>query len=326
MKTGAYGNLAKDSKAMNPTPCKPGDWIALVCPARKMTPADLEPAKALLESWGYRVRLGASVGAEDHQFGGRDAERAADIMAQFQDPEVRAILCARGGYGSARLLPLLDLDALRTHPKWLLGFSDITALHSAWWNATGLPSLHAPMPSLFAKTSPVALETLRQVLTGHFEPVQAPPHPLNQHGEAEGILLGGNLSVLYSLRDTPYFPDFNRPPQGAAGPSTEKVILFIEDLDEYLYHVDRMLLNLELGGVLDRIAGLMVGGMTGMRDNDVPFGATAEHIIRDRIGTRRFPVAFGFPAGHQPDNTPLVLGGRITLRVDAAGCRMDYRV
>ncbi|MBI1194172.1 MAG: LD-carboxypeptidase [Bacteroidetes bacterium] len=309
---------------MNPKPCQPGDLIALVCPARKMSAADLESAKALLESWGFRVRLGSSVGAEDHQFGGSDAVRAADLMTQFRDPEVRAILCVRGGYGSARLLLHLDPFVFINHPKWLVGFSDITALHTAWWNLTGLPSIHAPMPSLFQKTSPNSMQALQLAFGGHFANVHSPPHPLNREGRAEGILLGGNLSVLYSLRGTPYFPKLPDQWPAQSSPSTKKVILFIEDLDEYLYHIDRMVLNLELSGLLDQIAGLIVGGMTGMRDNEIPFGKSAEEIIRERMGTRRVPIAFGFLAGHQPDNVPLALGKKVTLSVGPEESYLEY--
>ena len=316
--------MAKDNKAMDRLTCQPGDLIAIVCPARKMSAADLEPAKALLESWGYRVRFGASVGAEDHQFGGRDTVRAADLMAQFRDPEVRAILCARGGYGSARLLPLLEPETLRTNPKWLIGFSDITALHAAWWNLTGMPSLHAAMPSLFPKTSPDFLLALQLAMSGHFANVRSDHHPLNQAGQAAGVLLGGNLSVLCSLRGTPYFPKLPTKRPGESSPSNKKVILFIEDLDEYLYHVDRMMLNLELGGVLDQISGLIVGGMTGMRDNEVPFGATAEQIIHQRMGLRQVPLAFGFPAGHQERNVPIALGTQVVLTVDEQGSYLAY--
>ena len=309
---------------MNPKPCKPGDLIAIICPARKMSAADLEPAKTLLQDWGYRVRLGSSVGAQEHQFGGSDAVRAADLMAQFRDPEVRAILCARGGYGSARLLPLLEPEILRSNPKWLLGFSDITALHAAWWNWTGMPSIHGPMPSLFQKTSPQSMRALQLAFSGQFSNVRTAHHPLNQPGHAEGVLLGGNLSVLLSLQGTGYFPKFPGQWPDQSDPSTEKVILFIEDLDEYLYHIDRMMLNLQLSGLLDQIAGLVVGGMTGMRDNEVPFGKTAEEIIRERMGNSRVPLAFGFPAGHQPENTPLALGRKVSLSVGAVDSYLAY--
>ncbi len=305
--------MAKDNKVSAPLTCQPGDLVAIVCPARKASAADLAPAVELLEQWGYRVRLGQSVGAEFHQFGGEDALRSRDLLQQLADPEVKAIFCARGGYGCARLLPELDRSFALSHPKWLVGFSDATALHAWWWKKTGLASLHGPMPMLFARTAPAALDKLRDALQGDSSPFQSPPHPLNQTGRAKGRLLGGNLSVLYSLRGTPWFP----PLEGA--------VLFLEDLDEYLYHVDRMALNLELGGILDRIAGLVVGGMTDMRDHAVPFGADAETILRDRLGSRTIPLAFGLPAGHLADNRPLILGREVELLVDSQGSTLRYR-
>lgn len=297
--------------------CRPGDLVAIVCPARKLTAGDLSDAVNLLEHWGFRVRLGESVGAEDHQFGGPDSLRASDLMKQLEDPEVRAVFCARGGYGSARLLPLLDGTVFSRNPKWLIGFSDISALHAWALNTNAIPTIHGPMPVLFPTTENKALDMLKNLLfTGTMPPIEAPAHPLNVPGEAKGVLIGGNLSVLYSLRGTPWFPAY------------EGAVLFLEDLDEYLYHVDRMMFNLELGGVLDRIAGLVIGGMTDMKDNPVPFGRSAEEIIRGRMGSRRIPMAFGFPAGHFPDNRPIILGMPVKLSVgsagSAAGTRLDF--
>jgi muramoyltetrapeptide carboxypeptidase len=314
MKIQALGILAKDNKVIDRLTCHPGDLVAIVCPARKASAHELQPAVSMLENWGYRVRLGESVGAEEHQFGGSDALRAADLHQQFSDPEVRAVFCARGGYGCGRLLPLLDPQVFRQNPKWLVGFSDVTALHAWMGIEEAGPSLHAPMPLLFDKTSQDALKRLKDLLEGRLDKVTAPSHSFNHMGTAQGILIGGNLSVLYSLRGTPWFPG----DQGA--------ILFLEDLDEYLYHVDRMMLNLSIGGVLDRIAGLIVGGMTDMKDNAIPFGQSAEVIIHqwmERTGLQ-MPVAFGFPAGHQVQNMPIILGTPVTLSVQDQYSELSY--
>ncbi len=293
-------------------PLQSGDLVAIVCPARKSTRHDLAQAIDILESWGLRVRLGKSVGAEDRQFGGPDALRAKDLMDQLADPEVRAVFSARGGYGCARLLPLLDPAVLRGHPTWLVGFSDVTALH-AWVSLQSqLITVHGPMPSTFAGTAPEALEALRKLLFGHEQELLAPPHALNRAGSARGRLVGGNLSVLYSLRGTPWFPDL------------EGAVLFLEDLDEYRYHVDRMLLNFRLGGLFEGLEGLLIGGMTDMRDNPVPFGREAEQMLAEHAGDVPYPVAMGFPAGHGADNFPLLMGRTVELQVDGAGTRLHY--
>jgi len=273
---------------------------------------ELAPAVRLLESWGLRVRLGASVGAQDRQFGGTDAERAHDLQIQWQDPDVRAIFCARGGYGCARLLPLLDPAVFRGKPTWLVGFSDVTALHAWIGHQTDLVTLHGPMPSTFAQTDSEALESLRQVLFGRRPAITTPAHSANRHGLVTGRVIGGNLSVLYSLRGTPWFPD------------TQGAILFLEDLDEYRYHVDRMLQNASLGGVWDGLAGLVVGGMTDMRDNAVPFGREAEEMLAEHTAAFSFPVAMGFPAGHIAHNMPLQLGQQATLTVQEQGASLVY--
>ncbi len=286
--------------------------MAIVCPARKVDAEELRFAVSVLESWGLRVRLGSSVGLAMHQFGGTDAERAADLQAQWADPQVKAVFCARGGYGCARLIPLLDPEIFRAHSKWLVGFSDPCALHAWLWKTAALPSIHGPMPMLFERNEPAALQHLQRLLFGERESILSAAHPLNQTGQAEGLLLGGNLSVLYSLQGTGCFPDF----RGA--------IMFLEDLDEYLYHIDRMMLNLQLSGVLDQIAGLIIGGMTDMRDHSIPFGQSAEQIIRERMGQRRIPICFGFPAGHIADNRALILGHPVRLQVEAQGARLSY--
>ena len=291
---------------------RPGDAIGLVCPARRITAEDLRPAIATIESWGWRVRLGESVGATDRQFGGDDATRARDLNAMMADPSIRAVMAARGGYGTARLLPALDAGPLRDDPKWLVGFSDLTALFGWAGREANLPALHGPMPLTFADSTPEALESLRSALAGAPIAIDTPDHAFNRAGRASAPIVGGNLSVLYSLRGTPWFPD------------TRGAILLLEDLDEYLYHVDRMLLNLRLGGILDELAGLIVGGLSDMNDNAIPFGRTAEEIVREHVDGFDYPLAFGWPAGHVADNRSLVVGAGAELDVRSSGASLRW--
>lgn len=284
-----------------------------MAPARKISVEEVAPAVRLLESWGLRPQLGASIGTADHQFAGNDGLRRADLQAALDDPIVRAVLCARGGYGTARLLDALDLSAFRRNPKWVVGFSDLTGLLAALWRHAGCASLHATMPILMGRPDhETADESLRRLLFGEPLAYAAPPHPLNRPGRATGHLLGGNLTVLHTHLGTATDVDWD----GA--------ILFLEDLDEYLYHIDRMLGHLARTGRLARLAGLVVGHFSLMRDNAVPFGHSAYEIIAHHTRAYDYPVAFGFPAGHEPLNTAFIHGGGASLTVDADGLRLAY--
>ena len=301
--------------ALFPPALRPGDTIALVAPARKITADELAPAVRILESWGLRVTLGSSISAEDHQFAGTDALRRADLQRALDDPAIRAVLCARGGYGTARLLDGLDLTGFRAHPKWVAGFSDPTALLAHLWRHTGTASLHATMPVLMGRPDhETADDSLRRLLFGEPLRYTAPPHPLNRPGTARGHLLGGNLTVLHTLLGT------------ASDADWDGAVLFLEDLDEYLYHVDRMLNHLARTGRLARLAGLVIGHFSLMRDNTVPFGHTAYDIIGQHAAAYDFPVGFGFPAGHEPLNTAFIHGAGVKLIVDAAaGLTLTYQ-
>lgn len=301
--------------AVFPPALCPGDVVVLVAPARKIAEADVQPALRLLEGWGLHPRLGASIGTEEHQFAGSDDLRQRDLQRALDDPEVRAVLCARGGYGTARLLDGLDLTAFRRHPKWVVGFSDPTALLAQLWRHAGVVSLHATMPVLMGRPAhETADDSLRRLLFGKDLTYTWPAHPLNRPGRATGPLLGGNLSVLHSLLGTSSDLDWS----GA--------ILFLEDLDEYLYHIDRMLGHLARTGRLARLAGLVVGHFSLMRDNQVPFGHTAYEIIAHHVAAYDFPVAFQFPAGHEPLNTAFRHGAPVELSVAAeADSQLSYQ-
>ncbi len=272
----------------------------------------MEPAIAVLKSWGLEVILGKTIGADFHQFAGEDALRQADLQHMLDNPEIKAILCARGGYGTARLLDEIDFSGFAKNPKWLIGFSDVTALHAHLY-ALGFESLHAIMPILFAREgSEDAIESLRRILFGEPVNYQAAPHAFNRLGTAEGHLVGGNLSILHTIIATKSDFDY-------AGK-----ILFLEDLDEYLYHIDRMLVHLDRCGKLHNLAGLIIGQMSDMKDNLIPFGRTAYEIIQERTAHYNYPVCFGFPVGHEPDNVALVCGRKAQLEITEQGSFLAY--
>lgn len=306
-----------------PPPLRYGDTIAIVPTARTISVDELRDGIALAERWGLKVRLGAGVGRKHFQQAGTAEERAADLQAALNDPAVRAIWCARGGYGTVHLLDHLDLGVLRNDPKWIVGFSDITVLHNAL-NNLGVASLHAQMPFNIGAKTEESRASLRRALFGEEHIVRCSKFELpasnneqrstNLPGACVGELVGGNLSLLYALRGTPYDID----PRGK--------ILFIEDLDELLYHVDRMVQNIRLAGWFKGLAGLLVGGMSDMRDKnpDDPFGRTAEQIIANALGDTSYPVCFGFPAGHIDDNRALMLGAKVTFSVTTEGALISY--
>lgn len=313
-----------------PAPLKPGDTIAIIPTARAISLEELRDGIALAESWGLKVKLGDGIGRKHFQQAGTAEERAADLQAALDDPQVRAIWCARGGYGTVHLLDHLDLSTLRRDPKWIVGFSDITVLHNAL-HTMGIASLHAQMPFNIGTKTEECRESFRRALFGEEWRVTSnewrvaseeglslatrhSPLATPREGTCEGELVGGNLSLLYALRGTPYDID----PRGR--------ILFIEDLDELLYHVDRMVQNLRLAGWFKDLSGLIVGGMSDMRDKNPedPFGKSAERIIADALGDTRYPVCFGFPAGHINDNRALVFGQPARLTVTAEGATLTF--
>ncbi|MBP6732557.1 MAG: LD-carboxypeptidase, partial [Chitinophagales bacterium] len=255
------------------------------------------------KSWGLNVLIGKTIGAEQNQFAGPDELRREDFQYALDSPNIKAIICARGGYGTVRMMDDLNYDGFMKHPKWIVGFSDITFLHTHISNNIGTMGLHAQMPIQFERSTPEALETLRKELFGEKNIYEVAPHELNRLGEAQGILIGGNLSILYAITGT------------RSGLNTDRKILFLEDLDEYLYHIDRMMLNLKRSGKLQGLAGLIVGGFTDMHDNKIPFGKTAYEIILEAASDYNFPVCFNFPMGHIEDNRALVVGKTYKMEV-----------
>lgn len=288
---------------LTPPPLQQGDTIAIISTARKVHQGFIDHAKSLIESWGYKVKLGAHLFDKEHQFAGNDIARRADLAAALGDPAVKAIFCARGGYGTARILEGIDYKEVRNHPKWVVGYSDATALHNHLYRQAGIQSIHGSMPVNFEENTAEALDSLRILLEGNAVTYTSPQSRFNREGECEGEMVGGNLSVIYSLMGTPSEID------------TAGKVLFLEDLDEYLYHIDRMMVTLKRAGKLRQLAGLVVGSMTDMRDNQVPFGKTAEEIIASQVAAYNYPTCYGFPSGHIADNRAWIHGKKVRLTV-----------
>ncbi|GAB5557114.1 MAG: LD-carboxypeptidase [Schleiferiaceae bacterium] len=279
------------------------DKIGLVSTARKISEDELQPAINLLKSWGLDPVVAPEIFEIENQFAGSDAQRTMAFQRFLEDEEIKAILCVRGGYGSVRIIDQIDFSALERNPKWIVGYSDVSVFHLHCAAQIGIPTLHATMPINFASNSDSALVSLRKALFGENLEYEVPSHPFNIEGSCQGELIGGNLSIVYSVLGSPSMP-----------PTSGK-ILFLEDLDEYLYHIDRMIYNLKRNGALDDLAGIVIGGMTDMNDNTVPFGESAEEIIKRHVQDLGIPVAFGFPAGHLDDNRTLIMGQSATLTV-----------
>lgn len=293
---------------------QPGDTIGITCPAGYFCLDDVAPAKAALERWGYRVQLGRTIDGQYYQYAGTDEERLADFQDMLDDPGIQGILFGRGGYGCIRIIDRLDFNRFYLHPKWLCGYSDITVVHAHLQAQMHIPSLHCEMCiDLKYGTEDRSAETIREALRGDPLSYTVDPHPLNRAGSAEGLLIGGNLSLLAALVGS------------ASDMDTDGKILFIEDVHEYAYHVDSMLWTLKRAGRLSRLAGLLVGGFTRMKvdPDDPPFGQTAYEIILDKVKEYDYPVGFGFPAGHQFDNFALRLGTMHRLRVGADGLELS---
>ena len=280
-----------------------GDTIAIVATARKNITDNLKPALALAKNWGLEVVLGTTIGLDDNQLAGTDEQRAADFQAMMDNPNIKAIWCVRGGYGTARMVELIDFSRFVKQPKWVVGFSDVTVLHSHL-NTLGVASIHGIMPVNVEKASAEVEETLRKALFGETLSYAVACENQNKLGVAKGELVGGNLSILYSMMGSESQVNCNGK------------ILFIEDLDEYLYHIDRMLLSLKRCGCFEGLQGLVVGSFIKMHDNEIPWGKNAHEIILDITKKYDFPIVFNFPAGHIHDNNTLIFGKPISLEVN----------
>lgn len=286
----------------------------MVSPSRKTDPSAIEKSFRVLEGFGFRVLEGKHLFASQDQFAGTDEQRARDVQQMLDREDVRAIICSRGGYGSVRIIDHLDFTRFKLKPKWFAGFSDITVFHSHLVRNLNVVSLHAEMPVNYGsgETHPDTLESLRNSLMGERIHYRESQGPFLREGVAEGQLVGGNLSVLYSLFGS------------VSDVDTQGKILFLEDLDEYLYHIDRMMVAMKRSGKLASLKGLVIGGMTGMRDNTIPFGKTAEEIVAESVKGMDFPLVTGFPSGHLKRNLALKLGGRVRLSASQGTTELEF--
>jgi muramoyltetrapeptide carboxypeptidase len=291
--------------SLSPPFLQPGDGIALVSVSRFGEPAVIAQAEAWIRSHGWIPFRAPNLGSRSHQFGGDDATRAADVNWAIEHPEVKAIWSIRGGYGAVRMVDGINWLGLRAQPKWLIGFSDFTMLLGHAYRQ-GLCAVHSWMPIQIPTSTPKSLDSLAHLLSGHPQPLVAANHPLQRYGHAQGPVVGGNLSVLYSMLGSASFPDLH----GS--------ILALEDLDEYRYHLDRMFWGLKRAGVLEGLAGVALGSFSDMKDNAIPFGKEALEIALEAL-PEGIPVGMGLPFGHESHNEAFITGYRYRLVVDSAG-------
>lgn len=291
---------------IEPATLQPGDTIGIMAPGRKINADAIAESEGIIQTFGFRTHLGKNLFTESHSyFSGSDRERLLDLQNMLDDPAIKAILCARGGYGTTRILDQLDFTSFLKSPKWICGFSDVTALHLKL-HALGVQSIHGTMPILFPKAeSKTSIESLIKNLIGDRQAVIARDCIYNKVGEANGQLIGGNLSLIVDSLGT------------ASEINTDEKILVIEEVDEYLYKIDRMMVQLKRAKKLHKLAGLVIGHMTDLKDTELPFGESVEKIILNHIKEFTFPVGFNFPIGHENPNLAWVHGGHGTLSVTA---------
>jgi len=299
-----------------PLSIKPGDKIRIVSPAGKVSEKHVFPAVEWLQKQGYTVELGKHVFASHFQFAGTDSERLDDLQTALDDPETAAIICSRGGYGTVRIIDKLNCTDFLKYPKWLVGFSDITILHVCM-NNLGVATIHGTMPRYFFDENGLPTENLNslmQLLSGKKVQYSVKTEKANKPGKVSGELVGGNLSIISSLQGTKYEID------------TFGKILFLEDIDEFLYHTDRMIHQLKLSGKLDNLAGLIIGDFTNMKDNESPFGKTVHEIVSEAVEEYNYPVCFGFPAGHDKKNLALTFGLNWELEVLEQNAMLELKI
>ena len=284
---------------------KPGDTIGMVCPSGYMPEEKYQTCIQTLTQWGFKVVLGKTPGHQFHYFAGTDKERQKDLQHMMDDKKINAIMCARGGYGMGRIIDQLDFSKFKHHPKWIIGFSDITVLHSHLFSKYKIASLHAPMAAAFndGEFANQYIQSLHDALLGKKADYKTEGNIFDQKGEAKGILVGGNLSLLVNVIGTP--SDIN----------TRNKILFIEEVGEYIYSVDRMMYQLKRSGKLENLKGLIIGRFSDMKDTTIPFGETVEKAIKDMVKKYDYPVCFGFPVSHDKENYALKVGVKYKLNV-----------
>ncbi len=312
----AQNNTDTSLELIQPPYLKAGDTVAIVAPSGilKNRTDEVEHAVQLLKSWGLHAVVGKHVFSKAHHFAGTDAQRCEDLQNAMDDPKISAIWCARGGYGTVRILDQLDYTRFKKHPKWLIGYSDITALHNQM-HQQGVQSLHALMCVSLPKDITEIKETVatfKSTIFGLPVDYTLKGSNYNREGEASGVLVGGNLTILHTMLGSKESID------------TSGKILFIEEIGEYKYHIDRMLQSMKRAGYFDNLSGLVVGDMTKMRRNTTAWGTSVEQLILDALSEYNFPIAFQMPAGHEKDNRALVLGKEVKLVVGKAQSTLKY--
>ena len=292
-----------------PQTLEPGDRIGIVAPAKAITENEVQTAIELYKSWGLVPVPGKTVRDSENYMSDADNERLSDLQDMLNDSSIKAISMARGGYGSIRILDALDWTRFIASPKWIIGFSDITYIHAYLNHALNIESLHASMPVFFPGNTVEALDSMKDALFGVPSSLATKGNPNDRQGTAQGLLVGGNMAIVQSMIGTNTFPD------------TRGNILFLEDIDEYLYQVDRMTMHMKRAGLFDAITALVLGGMTDIKDNAAAFGRTLEEIILEKVNTS-IPIAFDLPAGHIDDNKALILGRKYELVVEVNGAEL----
>lgn len=283
-----------------------GDTIGITAPAGFMPIEKMQSCIETLDSWGYTVQLGTTThSSSQNYFSGSDEERLNDLQQMLDNRNIKALLCARGGYGMSRIIDRIDFKKFRKHPKWIIGFSDITVLHSHIFFNYKIASLHAPMAAAFndGEFNNAYILSLKDALEGKPLHYECPSHAFNKTGETKGQLIGGNLSLLAHLTGT------------CSDIKTKNKILFLEDVGEYLYNIDRLLLQLKRSGKFEKLAGLIIGGFTDNKDTERPFGKTAYDIIYEQVDEYDYPVCFGFPVSHEKENYALKIGAKFHLKI-----------
>ena len=285
---------------------KAGDTIAITCPAGYMPLEKAAACIATLQHWGYKVLVGRTLGSNsENYFSANDETRTSELQSMLDDRSVNAILFGRGGYGMSRIIDKLNFSKFKKHPKWLIGFSDITVMHTHLLANYNIASMHAPMAAAFndGENHNEYITSLHDSLEGKKALYECAPHPYNVHGKAKGILIGGNLTLLAHVIGTD--SDFD----------TEDKILFLEDIGEYIYNADRLLLQLKRSGKFKKIAGIVLGGFTDMKDTERPFGKTIDEVLKDATHTFKCPVCFHFPVSHEKENVALKIGLKYQLLI-----------
>ncbi|MBL4604628.1 MAG: LD-carboxypeptidase [Flavobacteriaceae bacterium] len=310
-------SISKPMKLTQPKPLQQGDSIIIVAPAGilKNKKNSIEKAKKLAESWGLKVLIGEHVFRQNNHFAGTDKERANDLQKALDNPNIKAIWGARGGYGSVRILDALDFTKFKENPKWIVGYSDITAIHSHVHNF-GIETIHGMMGTSMQfdeEESKQSITTLKKALFGEALSYEIPSSKHNKTGTAEGELVGGNLTLLLTMLGSESSID------------TEGKILFIEEIGEYKYHIDRMLQSLKRAGYFKKCKGLIIGNMSNIKKNTTAWGSSIEELILDVVSEYDFPVLFDFPAGHEVDNRALILGRTIQLKIETITSKVIFK-